>query len=180
MCLRRVKNQKPGVDTSTFVNSADHTLYRSATMRLRYLVLDRPDLQFPSKELTRWMQAPTVGHLEALKRVARYLIGHERLVQEFVRQIEELSHVVVFTDSDHAGCLKTRKNTSSSKLFYGSHMLRSTSTTQGVVALSSAESELYALVKGRSAGVGAVSMLKDLGVNISKNTKSDKAVVEVS
>ena len=59
-------------------------------------------------------------------------------------------------------------------------MLRSTSTTQGVIALSSAESELYALVKGRSAGVGAVSMLKDSGVNISKNTKSDKAAVEVS
>ena len=93
-----------------------------------------------------------------------------------MRQIEEQSHVVVFTDSDHACCPKTRKSTSSSNLFYGSSMLRSTNTTQGVSALSSAESEFYALVKGRSAGVGAVSMLKDLGVNISK---SDKAVVEV-
>ena len=64
------------------------------------------------------------------------MIGHGRLVQEFVRQVEEPSHVVVFTDSDHAGCLKTRKSTSSSKLFYGSHMLRSTNTTQRVVALS--------------------------------------------
>ena len=52
---------------------------------LCYLALDRPDLQFPSKELARWMQAPTVGHLEALKRVARYLIGHGRVIQEFVR-----------------------------------------------------------------------------------------------
>ena len=67
---------KPGVDTSSFLNSADHSLYRSATMRLCYLALDRLDLQFPSKELARWMQAPTVGNLEALKRVARYLIIH--------------------------------------------------------------------------------------------------------
>ena len=76
-------------------------------MRLCFLALDRLDLQFPSKELARWMQAqaPTVGKLEALRRVARYLIGHGRLVQEFVRQVEEPSHVVVFTDSDHAGCL---------------------------------------------------------------------------
>ena len=51
------------------------------------------------------MQAPTVENLEALKRVARYLIGHGRLVQEFVRQIEEPSHVVVFTDSDHVRCV---------------------------------------------------------------------------
>ena len=139
-------------------------------MRQCNLALDRRDLQFPSKELARWMQAPTLGHLEALKKVARYLTGHGRLVQEFVRQIEEPSHVVVFTDADHAGCLKTRKSTSSSKLFYGSHMLRSTSTTQGVIALSSGESEFCALVKGTSAGLGAVSMLKHLGVDISKKT----------
>ena len=95
------EKSKPGVP-----NSANHTLYRSPTMRLCCLALDRPDLQFPSKELARWMQPPTVGNLEALKRVTRYLTGHGRLVQEFVRQVEEPSHDVVFTDSDHAGCLK--------------------------------------------------------------------------
>ena len=57
-------------------------------------------------------------------------------------------------------------------------MLRSTSTTQGVIALSSEESEFYALVKGTS-GLGAVSMLKDLGVDISIITMIDKAVLEV-
>ena len=58
-------------------------------------------------------------------------------------------------------------------------MLRSASTTQGVIALSLGVSEFYALVKGTSAGLGAVSMLKDLGVGISKNTKIDKAALEV-
>ena len=47
------EKSKPGVDHSTVLNSADHTLYRSAQMRLCYLSLDRPDLQFPSKELAR-------------------------------------------------------------------------------------------------------------------------------
>ena len=148
-------------------------------MPICFLALDRLNLQFPLKELARWMQAPTVGNLEALKRVARYLIGHGLFLQEFVRQIEEPSRVVEFTDSDHAGCLRTRKSASSSKLFYVSHMLHSTSTKEGVIALSSEESELYTLVKGTSAGLGAVSMLKDLGVNISKNTKIDQAVIEV-
>ena len=58
-------------------------------------------------------------------------------------------------------------------------MLRSTSTAQGVIALSSGESEFYALVKVTSAGLGAVTMLKDLGVDISKNTQSDNTVLEV-
>ena len=100
------------------------------------------------------------------------LIGHGRLIQEFVRQIEEPTHVLVFTDSDPAGCLKTHRSTPSSKPFHGSQMLRST-------ALSSGESEFCDLVKGTSAGLGAVLMLKDLGVDISKSTKTDKAVLEV-
>ena len=45
--------------------------------------------------------------------------------------------------------------------------------------MSSGESELYPLVKGASAGLGAVSMLNKLGVDISTNTKIDKAVLEV-
>ena len=58
-------------------------------------------------------------------------------------------------------------------------MLRSTSTTQGVIALCSGESEFHALVKETSVGFGAVSTVKDLGVDISKNTKIDRAVLEV-
>ena len=81
---------------------------------------------------------------------------------------------MVFTDSDHAGCLRTRKSTSN--LFYGSLMQRSTSTTQGVIASGSGESEFHALVKGTSAGLAAVSMLEDLGVDISKSTNNDRAV----
>ena len=117
MCQRQVRNEKKKRELLTAVlNSADHTLYRSATMRLCYLALDGPDLQSESKELARWMQEPTVGNMHALKRVARYLIGHGQLTQEFVRQIEASSLVVVFTDSDQAGCLRTNKSTPSTLL----------------------------------------------------------------
>ena len=52
-----------------------------------------------------------------LKRVARYLIGHGRVIQKFGRQAEERSHFVVFTDSVSSDCLRTREGTASSKLF---------------------------------------------------------------
>ena len=101
-------------------------------MRLCYLAFDRLELHFPSNELTRWMQAPPVGDMGALKRDARCLIGHARLIQEFVRQIEEPSHAVVLTDSDHAGRLRTHKSTSSSSstLFNGARMTETQTETQ--------------------------------------------------
>ena len=48
----------------------------------------------------------------------------------------------------------------------------STSTTQAVISWSSGESESYALVKGTSAGVGVVSMLKHLEVDITEVANS--------
>ena len=48
----------------------------------------------------------------------------------------------------------------------GSHILKTWSTTQGVIALSSGEAEYYALVKTASQCLGMKAMMKDLGVNL--------------
>ena len=42
--------------------------------------------------------------------------------------------------------------------------VKSKSTTQAVVSLSSAEAEFYAAVKAAASGIGFVSMMRDLGV----------------
>ena len=170
------ERSKPSVDFGTPLGRDEHILNRSATMRLCCLVLDRPDLQFPSKELARWMQKPAVGDLEGLKRAARYLLRHGRLVKEFVRQFEEPQHLVVFTDSDHVGGLRTRKSTSSFKIMYGQHLLRSASSIQAVISLSSGDSEFYSLVKGVAAGLGAVAMLRDLGVELTGDATTEVKV----
>ena len=47
-------------------------------------------------------------------------------------------------------------------------MVRNTSTTQGVVALSSGESEFYSSVKAASIGLGLIALLRDMGVSIEK------------
>ena len=158
--------EKHSVTETTRLSPAEHSLYRSQVMRLAYLAQDRPELQHPSKELARRMQAPEMSDWEALKRVGRFLLTHPRCVQEFVRQIEHPKCITVCSDSDHAGCQRTRKSTSSSKLFHGQHMLRSTSTTQAVISLSTGESEFYGIVKATSAAIGAVAMLRDLGVDL--------------
>ena len=136
-------------------------------MRLAYLAQDRIELPFSSKELARNMQAPTKFDMEQLKRAVRFLIGAPRLVQRFHMQSMP-DKVTSYSDTDHAGCLKTRKSTSCTMIAFGKHLIRNTSTTQGVIALSSGESEFYGAVKSASVGLGIVSMLADMGVKMEK------------
>ena len=74
-----------------------------------------------------------------------------------------------------AGCLQSRKSTSSCKIFYGKHLLKSTSTTQAFVSLSSDEVEFYAEVKAAAKGIGCVSMMRDLGVMLQQQGVEVKA-----
>ena len=56
------------------------SLFRSAVMRLGFLALGRPDVQFAAKEAARGMATPLVRHMRMLRRTARYLLGARALV----------------------------------------------------------------------------------------------------
>ena len=79
------------------------------------------------------------------------------------------------SDPNFAGCLRSRMNTSSCKIFHGKHLLKSTSTTQAVVSLSSAEAEFYTVVKTAAAGIGCVSMMRNFGVVLQQQGVEVKA-----
>ena len=55
----------------------------------------------------------------------------------------------------------------------GSHPIKSYSTTQSVIALSSGEAEYYGMVKGGSLGLGIRSLAADLGVKANINLITD-------
>ena len=84
------------------LSEEETTLYRSITMRWAYLGLDRDDIQYSIKECARHMKAPNKFHLQMLKRIGRYLIGHPRYIQQF-RRTSDSGAVRVYTDSNHAG-----------------------------------------------------------------------------
>ena len=56
------------------------------------------------------MSAPTELKLKAVKRLGRYLKGRKRLVYTHPWQVVDM--IDVYSDTDWAGCLKTRKSTS--------------------------------------------------------------------
>ncbi len=98
----------------------------------------------------------------ALTRVSRYLAGAPQFMQKFEWQTLH-AEVRAYTDSDWAGDRTTRKSTSGGVVMSGSHMLKSWSSTQQLIALSSSEAELYALLKGATQAKRVMSMLKDYG-----------------
>ena len=57
------------------------------------------------------MQLPDAKNMQALKRLVRFLKGSPRCLVDYGRQAEQ-QVVHVFSDSDCAGCVKTRRSTS--------------------------------------------------------------------
>ena len=55
------------------LQAQDAIEYRALAARLNYLALDRPDLQYATKEIATHMASPSEGHWLLLKRLDRYL-----------------------------------------------------------------------------------------------------------
>ena len=146
-----------------FLSPEEASVYRSVAMRAAYLAQDRPDLQVATRSLAQGLQQPTLRHQLMLKRLARYLRYRPRMAQFFPRQTY-INPFVMWTDSDHAGCIKTRKSVSGGVLMAGGCCIKTYSKGQGVVSLSTGEAEYYSLVSGASNLLGEVSTALDWGI----------------
>ena len=72
----------------------------------------------------------------------------------------------IYSDTDWSGCPRTRKSTSGGVVMVGSRCIRTWSSTQPSVTLSSGKAEFYGIVKASGAGLGHQSLLKDLGLDM--------------
>ena len=98
-----------------------------------------------------------------MKRLLRYLKGVPRAVIHYGYQ-DKPKAIVTWADSDFAGCEKSRKSTSAGVVMIGTHLLKSWSTNQAVIALSSGEAEYYALVKAGSVSLGIEALAAEMGI----------------
>ena len=73
-------------------------------------------------------------------------------------------------DSDWAGDHETRRSTSGGLIMLGDHCIKTWSTTQSSIALSSCEAEYYALVEGASRAMGVQAGAKELGISVDAMT----------
>ena len=107
---------------------------------------------FATKCLSYKLASPTLAGLTRTKEVLRYLNGTRELNLNLTIPAlrpndlnKTLKHITGYSDADWAGDLVTRNSTSFTLCYVDQFLLTSECRGQGTVALSSRESELYAL-----------------------------------
>ena len=63
-------------------------------------------------------------------------------------------------------------------MFYGKHCIRSYSSTQAIIALSSGEAEYYGCVKASSVSLGMRAMYQDFGQTVRINVNTDASTAK--
>lgn len=103
----------------------------------------RPDLAYSVSVLARFCQNPSHAHVNAVKRVLRYLIGTQTRGINLGSTSPNLS-LSAYSDSDWAGDLITRRSTTGILVSFGGPIAWQ-SRQQSTVALSTCEAEYIAL-----------------------------------
>ena len=80
-----------------------------------------------------------------------------------------------YSDTDWAGCPNTRKSTSAGCLMLGAHLLKSWSSTQPSISLSSGEAEYYGVVNAAGIAIGQQSLMQDLGIKVGVRVWTDNS-----
>ncbi|GJV96951.1 hypothetical protein Tco_1548528 [Tanacetum coccineum] len=119
--------------------SVDSTKYRGMIGSLLYLTASRPDIMFSVCLCARFQEAPKTSHLEAVKRIFRYIKGTTHLGLWYPKGTD--IETVVYADFDHAGDYVDRKSTSSICTFVGCCLTSWFSKKQTALAISTTEAE---------------------------------------
>ena len=159
-------------DEDPHLDPSKATKFRQFIARCNFLCQDRPDIQYACKEAARGMAHPKQSDWLKMVRIAKYLKGKPRYAIMYKAQ-RDVHCINGFGDSDFAGEVETRKSTSGGMTCLGDHVIKTWSSTQSVVALSTGEAELYALNKTAAQSLGLQSLLEDLGVEIDVRLHTD-------
>ena len=145
-------------DATEELNQHDASVYRSCIGILLYLSPDLPQCQYVIRYLSTCASKPTHKAMVVLKHLVGYMAGHsdQYVSLKWKGMHSGLLHdyeceepvLEIFSDADWAADRNTRRSVSGSAIFYGGCLVYSSSRTQKIVSLSSAESETYAAASG--------------------------------
>ncbi|GJY24201.1 putative ribonuclease H-like domain-containing protein [Tanacetum coccineum] len=117
----------------------DVYLYKSTIRSLMYLTSSRPDIMFSVCACSRFQVQPKVSHLNAVKRIFRYLKGRPNLGLWYPKDFPFI--LEAFLDSDYAGSSLDRKSTTGGCQFLGSRLISWQCKNQTIVANSTTKAE---------------------------------------
>ena len=152
------------------------TMYRQLVGSLIYLTLTRPDITYAVSVISRFMQKPKKPHLEAIKRILRYVKGS--IDYGILYHNDRNFEVAGYCDADYAGDLDTRRSTTGYVFKLGSGAASWCSKRQPTVSLSSTKVEYRASAMATHECAWLTQPLKDLhqlvdyGVKLSCDNQS--------
>ncbi|GJS07806.1 retrovirus-related pol polyprotein from transposon TNT 1-94 [Tanacetum coccineum] len=123
--------------------SVDNTKYRGMIGSLLYLMASTPNIMFSVCLCVRFQEDPKTSHLEAVKRIFRYIKGTMHLGLWYLKGFS--IETIVYADSDHAGDYVDRKSTSGVCTFMGCCLTSWFSKKQTALAIST--TKRYMLVR---------------------------------
>ncbi|GJT36699.1 retrovirus-related pol polyprotein from transposon TNT 1-94 [Tanacetum coccineum] len=145
----------------------DQTKYRSMVGALMYLTASRPDIVHATCYCAHYQAKPTEKHLTTVKRIFRYLKDSINMGLWYPKDTG--FELTAFSDSDHAGCLDSRKSTSGGIQFLGGDKLvRWSSKKQDCTSMSSAEAKYVSLSTCYAQVLWLRTQLTDYGFHFDK------------
>lgn len=138
----------------------DSTYYKQMVGSLMYMTATRPDLMYAVSLISRFMEAPTELHHQAIKKTLRYLKGTINYGMFYKKS--EGKELVSFSDSDYAGDLDDRKSTSGYFFLLSGAAVSWSSRKQPVVTLSTTEAEFIAAASCACQGIWLRRILEEV------------------
>ena len=151
-----IKNDaKPGKNEIQLV-------YQSIVGSLMYAMLcTRPDIAYTVQQLSQFASDPAQEHLQAAKRVLRYLQGTQDL---HLTYRDDRNTIQSYTDADFAAD-EDRKSISGYIFILAGSPIAWQAKKQTTIALSTAEAEYAALTQAAKEAIWLQNLLKDLGMS---------------
>ncbi|GJZ80701.1 uncharacterized mitochondrial protein-like protein [Tanacetum coccineum] len=135
---------------------------------LQYLTFSRPDIAYAIQQVCLHMHDPREPHMDALKRILRYLKG--TLSQGLFIRPSSIDRLVCYSDADWAHCPDTRRSTSGLCVFLGDNFVPWSSKRQHVVSRSSAEAKYKGVTNVVAEAAWLRNLLIDLHCPLSQST----------
>jgi hypothetical protein len=139
----------------------DATLYRRIVGSLWYLIHTRPDLTYVVGYVSRFLERPTEEHLQAVKKIFRYIAGTLQYGLRYGRRTGT-TRLVGYCNSDLAGDIDTRKSTTGALFFLGNCLVSWQSLKQRVVVMSSCEAEYIVVTTAATQAIWMARLLGEL------------------
>ncbi|GJU86104.1 putative ribonuclease H-like domain-containing protein, partial [Tanacetum coccineum] len=158
-----IETHKPLVKDEEAADVDVH-LYRSIIGSLMYLTASRPDIMFSVCACSRFQVTPKISHLQAVKRIFRYLKGKPKLGLWYPR--ESSFDLIAYSDSDYGGANLDRKSITGGCQFLGHRLISWQCKKQTIVATSTTEAEYVVAANCYGQVLWIHNQMMDYGFNL--------------